>query len=118
MHYLLAGILLLPLFSSEHQLPASNPEQGKLIFKKHCKVCHGEKGDGKTFAANALNPMPRDFTSARAKKELTRERMIRSVTQGRPGSAMMPWENNLSKQEIRAVVAYIRHELMRLPNEK
>ncbi|NIQ04037.1 MAG: hypothetical protein GWM98_29785, partial [Nitrospinaceae bacterium] len=68
--------------------------------------------DGKTFAANVLNPPPRDFTSAASQKKLTRERMIRSATEGRPGTAMMPWKSVLTPADIRAVVHYIRQELM------
>jgi mono/diheme cytochrome c family protein len=38
--------------------------------------------------------------------------MIHSVTKGRKGTAMMPWESNLTQTEIQAVVHYIRKELM------
>ena len=72
------------------------------------------QGDGKTFAANALFPPPKNFTAEATKKDLPRERMIRSVTRGRPGTAMMPWESILSKQEIHSVVNYIRQILMGL----
>jgi len=89
-----------------------DPETGRDIFFKHCKACHGNKGDGKTFAANVLNPPPKNFTSQKSKQQLTVERMIRSVTEGRKGTAMMPWESRLTANEIQAVVHYIRQELM------
>ena len=92
-------------------------ETGRDIFYKHCKACHGDKGDGRTFAANVLNPPPKNFTAENSKKELTEERMIHSVTKGRKGTAMMPWESNLTKKEIRAVVRYIRKELMKLESQ-
>jgi mono/diheme cytochrome c family protein len=38
--------------------------------------------------------------------------MIQSVTKGRKGTAMMPWESRLTTEEIRAVVHYIRKKLM------
>jgi len=85
---------------------------GKQIYLNRCKVCHGVAGDGKSFAANALNPPPKNFTSEKSKKELTHKRMIASATNGRPGTAMMPWKDNLTAEEIRAVVNYIRKELM------
>lgn len=91
-------------------------ERGEKIYLDRCKACHGGRGDGQTFAANALFPPPRNFTADASKKELTRERMIRSVTQGRPGTAMMPWERVLSAGDIRAVVDFIRKDLMRLPD--
>ena len=92
----------------------ANLETGRDIFYKHCQACHGDKGDGKTFAANVLNPPPKNFTAEQSKKELTEERMIQSVTEGRKGTAMMPWESNLTQKEIRAVVHYIRKKLMQL----
>ena len=89
-------------------------ETGRDIFFKHCRACHGDKGDGKTFAANVLNPPPKNFTSENSKQELTEDRMIQSVTEGRKGTAMMPWKSRLTQQEIHAVVLYIRKSLMQL----
>jgi mono/diheme cytochrome c family protein len=107
--------LLMCLFSSS--IAFADPvdsETGRDIFFKHCKACHGNKGDGKTFAANVLNPPPKNFTSEKSKQKLTKERMTRSVMEGRKGTAMMPWESRLTPQEIQAVVQYIRKELMNL----
>ena len=115
----LLSTALFLIFISGSLLPkafadTSDLETGRDIFYKHCKACHGDKGNGKTFAANVLNPPPKNFTSEKIKKELTEERMIHSVTKGRKGTAMMPWESNLTEQEIRSVVHYIRKELMKL----
>lgn len=101
------------LFSSSIAFAQSlDSEMGRDIFHKHCQACHGDKGDGKTFAANVLNPPPKNFTSEKSKKELTEDRMIRSVTEGRKGTAMMPWKSRLTEQEIRAVVIYIRQKFI------
>ena len=104
-----SGTLLSKAFANSSDL-----EIGRDIFYKHCKACHGDKGNGKTFAANVLNPPPKNFTTEKSKKELTEERMINSVTKGRKGTAMMPWESNLTQTEIQAVVHYIRKELMNI----
>ena len=120
---LLSAALLL-IFVSGPFLPnafadSANLETGRDIFYKHCKACHGDKGNGKTFAANVLNPPPKNFTAEKSKKELTKERMIHSVTKGRKGTAMMPWESNLTQAEIQAVVHYILKKLMKLePSRK
>ena len=103
-------ILVLPKAFSN----SLDSETGRDIFFKHCKACHGDKGDGKTFAANVLNPPPKNFTSENSKQELTEERMIQSVAEGRKGTAMMPWKSRLTQQEIHAVVLYIRKSLMHL----
>ena len=103
-------ILVLPKAFSN----SLDSETGRDIFFKHCKACHGDKGDGKTFAANVLNPPPKNFTSENSKQELTEDRMILSVTEGRKGTAMMPWKSRLTQHEIHAVVLYIRESLMQL----
>jgi mono/diheme cytochrome c family protein len=115
-----ALLFCLCLFTSKDA--AGNPIQpkadvvlGKKIFETHCKVCHGVNGDGATFAANALNPPPRNFTTEKARQELTPERMLTSVSEGREGTAMMPWAPVLSKLEIHSTVLYIRKRLMNLP---
>jgi cytochrome c oxidase cbb3-type subunit 3 len=118
----IALLMILPglLVASSHQNPKLALGLGKTIYQKQCKVCHGVQGNAKSFAANALYPPPRNFTSAKSKNELSRQRMIRSVTKGRPGTAMMPWEKNLTAKEIQAVVDYIWHRLMHraLPGEE
>lgn len=90
--------------------------RGRTVFAKNCSVCHGEKGDGNSRAKNSMFPPPRDFTSPAARVELTTERMIRSVTYGRPETAMAGFHTQLSDEDIKAVVAYIRSGLMASSN--
>ena len=110
------GLLLLGsgLIAANHHSPTTDLKLGKKIYHDRCKACHGDRGDGQTFAANALNPPPKNFTTVTSRKELTRKRMTRSITQGRPGTAMMPWKDVLSLNEIKVVVSYIRVTLMGL----
>ena len=105
-------ILSLSTIAASHHAPNSSIALGEGIYHGRCEVCHGNLGDGKTFAANALFPPPKNFTSKSTKTELSFKRMIRSVTKGRPNTAMMPWENVLNKQEIISVANYIRHKFM------
>jgi len=100
--------------AANHLTPNNDIVLGKKIYHDRCKACHGNRGDGKTFAANVLFPPPKNFASKNTKAELTRTRMVRSITQGRPDTAMMPWKNVLSEQEVHLVVSYIRKELMGL----
>ncbi|MCF6209922.1 MAG: c-type cytochrome [Gammaproteobacteria bacterium] len=91
---------------------------GEAIYAQHCAVCHGDKGSTAYWARNGLNPPPRDFTGDEAKSILTRQRMITSVTHGRPGSGMQSFKSRLSSEEIEAAVIYIRHEFMGIaPNQ-
>ena len=88
-------------------------EKGAKIYKKNCSACHGDQGNVALWAKSELKPPPRNFTSAESKIELTRDRMINSVTNGRPGTAMMPFSSKLSKKEIGMVVDYVRAAFMK-----
>ena len=94
----------------------TNPRKGADIFKHYCSVCHGDKGNGQSRARGSFAVPPRDYTSPESAIELTRERMIHSVTNGRPGTAMISWKTELSAAEIEGVVDYIRTTFMKLGN--
>lgn len=96
-------------------MPASisaGSSRGRVVYAEYCSVCHGERGDGNSRAKGSLVPAPRDFTTALARTELTRERMVRSVTFGRPETAMTGWRAQLNPKDIDAVVDYIRTGFM------
>lgn len=95
-----------------HHIPGVDARQ---LYQKLCSVCHGDKGDGDSRAAGSFNPRPRNFTLAESAKELSRERMIQSVTKGRPGTAMVGHAKKLSAQQIESIVDYIRVTFMGLP---
>jgi len=95
--------------------PVTADAEGGKIYAKNCAVCHGDKGSTAFWARSGLNPPPRDFTSEQARQELSRERMISSVTNGRPGTAMMPHKDRLSATQIEHVVDYIRASFMSGP---
>jgi len=82
------------------------------VYHLYCSVCHGEQGDGRSRAQGSFIPPPRDFTTPAAAADLTRDRMIRSVRDGRPGTAMVGWTTQLSDREIEELVDYIRNHMM------
>lgn len=88
---------------------------GQVLYDENCSACHGDKGQSAVWAKNGLKPAPRNFTTVQAREELSRERMIASVTYGRPGTAMMSFSKRLSSAEIEAVVDYIRENFMKKP---
>ncbi|MCB1849748.1 MAG: c-type cytochrome [Gammaproteobacteria bacterium] len=83
------------------------------LYAKYCSVCHGDKGDGRSRARGSMIPPPRDFTSPESAQELSRERMILAVTDGRSGTAMAAWKNQLDGNQIAEIVDYIRIAFMR-----
>lgn len=91
------------------QVSADTPD---LLYRQHCAVCHGAKGDGQTLAAHALEPAPRDFTSKKARQELSRAHMIEvlnkgTVTDKGKRTFMVAWKDHMNREQIEAVVDYI-----------
>jgi mono/diheme cytochrome c family protein len=93
---------------------ATDGSKGRQIYARVCSVCHGDRGTGSMWASANLRPAPRDFSSPQAKVELSRDRMIAAVAAGRPGTAMNGYGNRLNKEEMEAVVDYIRTAFMRV----
>ncbi|MFC5302935.1 c-type cytochrome [Azospira restricta] len=85
-------------------------QKGRTLYAHNCVACHGERGQGAPITVGVVPP--RDFASPQARAELTRERMIQSVAKGRPNTAMAPFADRLSADDIGAVVDYIRAALM------
>jgi len=92
----------------------ADSSRGRQIYAKACSVCHGDRGSGSLWASANLQPPPRDFTAPAARADMTRERMVASVTAGRPGTAMTGFASQLKSEEIGAVVDYIRGAFMRV----
>jgi len=81
-------------------------------FVSLCVPCHGPQGKGDGPAAVAFNPRPADFTKAELWVERTDEELVTSITKG--VNAMPPFGPQLSQEEIRGLVAYIKS--LRVPS--
>jgi mono/diheme cytochrome c family protein len=78
--------------------------QGKFLFAAKCASCHGDTGAGNGPAAGALAPSPTNFHL----KKPTEERAWEVLENGVPGTAMPPWQSQLSADERHALVAFVR----------
>lgn len=85
-------------------------QKGRSLYAHNCVVCHGERGQGAPVTTGVVPP--RDFSSPQSRAELTRERMIQSVTNGRPNTSMAAFSGRLSGDDIGAIVDYVRAALM------
>ena len=105
------------LAPSEEALAVTEPrlQHGRKLYEEHCRVCHGDRGNGATWTNSVLNPPPRNFTSPQARRILTRKRMLASVTYGRKQTAMMAFSNRLSESDVHDVVDYVRATFMKGP---
>ena len=52
------------------------------IYKNRCVVCHGETGKGDGDGSAALDPKPRDFTSAEWQGEVTDDHLAKIIVYG------------------------------------
>jgi len=82
--------------------------QGREVFARYCALCHGIAGDGAGPAARLHKPPPSDLRSS-ARSDEYKELIIKvgGEAMGRSGG-MPPWRQELSEQDIRQVVAYLR----------
>jgi len=97
---------------------------GKLVYQRHCAVCHGEKGDGQGPAAAKLSVKPRDFRPGVFKFRSTPtgslpldEDLGRTLLHGARGTGMVH-QRHLSEAERRAVIAYMKTLSSRFTEEK
>jgi mono/diheme cytochrome c family protein len=96
---------------------AATPEplaKGQAVFQRECKVCHGAKGDGEGSGAFLLHPRPRNLVGGVFRLRSTPngefptdEDLLRTITEGIPGS-MMPSFRELPEDERRGLVAVVK----------
>lgn len=86
--------------------------KGQKIYQRHCSVCHGDRGQVAMWAKAGLDPSPADFSNHEKRADLKRQRMLFSVSNGRPETAMTSWLGRFEAVQIEAVVDYIRVALM------
>jgi mono/diheme cytochrome c family protein len=94
--------------------PASDPvAEASEIYTNRCTVCHGTTGKGDGAGSAALEPKPRDLTSAEWQASVTDEHLTKIIVYG--GSAVgkaatMPANPDLeAKPEVVAeLVKYVR----------
>jgi cytochrome c6 len=79
-------------------------------WENHCTKCHGADGKGQTKAGRKLNV--RDYTDAKVQAEMKDEEMIKATADGvfdKGGKEKMKaYKDELSAEEIKELVAYIR----------
>ena len=102
-----AGMALGLLIGEAFPVAASAvPANGKAAYEKYCLVCHGPQGKGDGPAGRALKPPAADFTSAESKKKPKAD-LLQIVENGKPGTAMGPWKNQLSQAELNELMDYV-----------
>ena len=114
----LAAVLLLGAADQGERAPVPIDQglvaRGKPFYERFCISCHGPDGDGHGYAAQWLDPMPRDFTSGIFKCRSTPSGtlptdgdLMRTVRVGIYHTYMPPWEV-LGDYDLRGVIEYIK----------
>ncbi|HSU55923.1 MAG TPA: cytochrome c [Candidatus Dormibacteraeota bacterium] len=78
-------------------------------WEKGCAKCHGADGKGDTKMGQKVGI--KDLTDAKLQSELTDEKAFKSIKDGMKdanGKVQMKPAENLSDDEIKALVAYVR----------
>ena len=79
--------------------------EGKMLYSKHCKSCHGIGGKGDGTKAASLDVSCGDFTSEEFKKETSGE-IFWKTTEGR--DPMPSFKQKLNDDERWQIVNYMR----------
>ena len=84
-----------------------NPQNGKVLYDKHCANCHGAKGTGDGPDTQFLMVQPANFHSLDSRSK-TDEELMTVITFGAAFSPMHGWANRLTENERWDVLRYIR----------
>ena|SRR5687767_1555670 len=98
MHALvLAGLLVAQAKSA----PISKA-QAVVLFNTHCQICHGAGGTGSPLMAGSAS------VGRKWKHGTTPQAIVKTITEGVPQTAMLPFKGRLTPEEISALAALVR----------
>jgi len=86
---------------------AGSLETGRVLYERHCASCHGPDGRGDGPQALSLSPRPGNLVSAHTSAKSDQD-LLKIIANGKPRTAMPGWNDRLSEDEQRAILAYIR----------
>ncbi len=89
------------------QSERGDPEHGRLIYEQNCLRCHGQSLDGNGPDAPYLILRPADLTSPESRAKTDWELLV-PIYHGVMFTPMHGWRGQLSYDDIRDVLSYIR----------
>ncbi|HEY7724269.1 MAG TPA: c-type cytochrome [Anaeromyxobacteraceae bacterium] len=94
-------------------VPAEVLNRGWRVYRRSCRTCHGDRGDGRGPTGLHLDPPPRDLTSGLFKFGSvpagalpTDDDLRRMVRDGLGGTGMLAW--NLTAAEVADVADFVK----------
>ncbi len=98
-------VLLVFLLPSGALAEEGDLNEGRDLFLKHCRVCHGSEGKGDGYTL--FDPPVADLTVSRIQQKSDKE-LWESIHMGVPNTAMGMWRFVLVDEDIATVLAYVR----------
>jgi len=80
-------------------------DKGQSVYTTHCLNCHGRMGKGDGPIGKMLIPPAANLAVLGKKSD---QELLKTIQDGRPGTAMPSWKGNLSAQDIVDILSYIR----------
>lgn len=120
--FLLTLVFSCALFLTVEPSEATDSAKGQEVYNIYCVTCHGPTGLGDGVAAAALDPKPRDLSSAAILEAYTDEYLVNVITNGGEAVGKSPmmaaWDGIISPEDIENVVAHIRQNLCKCEHKK
>jgi mono/diheme cytochrome c family protein len=104
---LLAGAFVAAASVAGAQVPADSARPAADLYKSTCQPCHMPDGNA------ALEPM--NFADGKWRHGSSVKEVAASITNGVPGTAMMPFKTRFSEKEILALAKFVRQFDKKLP---
>ncbi len=98
---LLFGILYV------HVAAEDDLDRGMIVYQANCLHCHGENGDGNGPEASNFVPGPADLTSIEM-ASVPDSHLEKAIVEGVSEVEMHSWGGILSKEDIYAVIKFVR----------
>ena len=108
-----AGLDGAALGAARERLVKANMEEGRVLYMKNCRPCHGTKADGAGPMARGFRLKPANFTDPGTIATLVEPYLLWRVRSGGVGlppvaapwdSAMPRWESDLSDEQIWKII--------------
>lgn len=93
-------------------------QKGAGVYKLKCAKCHGDKGKGDGSYGVGLRIAPADLTDTGLASFYSDEGRKQIIRKGIVGTAMVAWDEILTKKEIDAVYVYIKQFVAKKTDDK
>lgn len=82
--------------------------RGAIVYRTYCVLCHGPNGDGKGRAAKNYTPRPANLIQSVVSDDYKKQIITKGGGAMGRSPYMPPWGGELTDEQIRDVVAYLR----------